>query len=437
MPDPSAGNWKGRDPQVRGRRPPARRAGRRADRRRRAARTKRRTGFHCRADLERGNHHRPAGGPALRRGCVFLHESCRYPEWRQAADEAQGPGEEWVDEVGPVRPAAETPRSRRSTTSPAPRVASAAAAALAGNTRATYASQWNRFCAWCDRHGGVDPLDAGAAQVARLPRRAGPGTQARDGAGLGGGDSRPRRYASGVDIEDGAIARPSAKSSSLIASLQSVALSARSPAAVAAAGRRPSRLELGREGASPRAEASRRASEGGRVARVHDVRVAWDAARLRQPAAGAEARSIARFPCCSPGGAGTGSTGDPDRLDYARRGAARLGDHVCLCSVCHRSTLSRSISLLEELLEERREVEAVGVPGSDHPPEEPLLLTGRFRGERTGSRHREGSASATAPHNRVPTRFVRKYTLSAKASALERPRRRRRPWQGTSRTDTI
>ena len=33
------------------------------------------------------------------------------------------------------------------------RVASAAAAALAGNTRMTYASQWNRFCAWCDRQG--------------------------------------------------------------------------------------------------------------------------------------------------------------------------------------------------------------------------------------------------------------------------------------------
>ena len=44
---------------------------------------------------------------------------------------------------------------------------------------------------------------------------------------------------------------------------------------------------------------------------------------------------------------------------------------------------------------------------------------------------------ACAIYFRVPTRFVRKYTLSAKASALERPRRRRRPWQGTSRTDTI
>lgn len=30
----------------------------------------------------------------------------------------------------------------------------------------TYASQWNRFCAWCERHGVVDPLDAGAARVA-------------------------------------------------------------------------------------------------------------------------------------------------------------------------------------------------------------------------------------------------------------------------------
>jgi len=38
--------------------------------------------------------------------------------------------------------------------------------ALASNTRATYASQWNRFCAWCEERGGADPLDAGAAQVA-------------------------------------------------------------------------------------------------------------------------------------------------------------------------------------------------------------------------------------------------------------------------------
>ena len=44
---------------------------------------------------------------------------------------------------------------------------------------------------------------------------------------------------------------------------------------------------------------------------------------------------------------------------------------------------------------------------------------------------------------RVPTRFVRKYTLRAKASALDpdvlldRPRRRRWPWQGASRTVTI
>ena len=45
------------------------------------------------------------------------------------------------------------------------RVASAAAAALAGNTRMTYASQWNRFESWCEER-GVDPLDAGPAQVA-------------------------------------------------------------------------------------------------------------------------------------------------------------------------------------------------------------------------------------------------------------------------------
>ena len=45
------------------------------------------------------------------------------------------------------------------------RVASAAAAALADNTRMTYASQWNRFVAWCEER-GVDPLDVEPAQVA-------------------------------------------------------------------------------------------------------------------------------------------------------------------------------------------------------------------------------------------------------------------------------
>ena len=33
-------------------------------------------------------------------------------------------------------------------------------------TTRTYASQWNRFCAWCERRGVADPLDAVAAQVA-------------------------------------------------------------------------------------------------------------------------------------------------------------------------------------------------------------------------------------------------------------------------------
>ena len=45
------------------------------------------------------------------------------------------------------------------------RVASAAAAALADNTRMTYASQWNRFESWCEER-GVDPLDVEPAQVA-------------------------------------------------------------------------------------------------------------------------------------------------------------------------------------------------------------------------------------------------------------------------------
>ena len=45
------------------------------------------------------------------------------------------------------------------------RVASAAAAALADNTRAAYASQWNRFRAWCEQR-AVDPLAAVPAQVA-------------------------------------------------------------------------------------------------------------------------------------------------------------------------------------------------------------------------------------------------------------------------------
>ena len=67
--------------------------------------------------------------------------------------------------VGPVRPAAETSLAALDDVARG-RVASAAAAAQAANTRMTYASQWNRFAAWCDRHGVVDPLDAGAAQVA-------------------------------------------------------------------------------------------------------------------------------------------------------------------------------------------------------------------------------------------------------------------------------
>ena len=45
------------------------------------------------------------------------------------------------------------------------RVASAAAAALADNTRAAYASQWNRFLTWCEQR-AVDPLAAEPAQVA-------------------------------------------------------------------------------------------------------------------------------------------------------------------------------------------------------------------------------------------------------------------------------
>ena len=66
---------------------------------------------------------------------------------------------------GSIRPSAEAPLAALDDVARS-RVASAAAAAKADNTRATYASQWNRFCAWCDRHGIVDPLDAGAAQVA-------------------------------------------------------------------------------------------------------------------------------------------------------------------------------------------------------------------------------------------------------------------------------
>ena len=67
-------------------------------------------------------------------------------------------------------------------------------------------------------------------------------------------------------------------------------------------------------------------------------------------------------------------------------------------------------------------------------------------GEGSGERSRIGvglRGPHADPQARVPTRFVRKYTLSAKASALDpdvlldRPRRRRRPWQGASRTVTI
>ena len=66
---------------------------------------------------------------------------------------------------GPVRPAADAALAALDDVART-RVASAATAALAANTRDTYASQWNRFCAWCERHGVADPLDAGAAQVA-------------------------------------------------------------------------------------------------------------------------------------------------------------------------------------------------------------------------------------------------------------------------------
>ena len=67
--------------------------------------------------------------------------------------------------AGPVRPAAEAGLAALDDVART-RVASAAAAALAGNTRMTYASQWHRFAAWCEERGVVDPLDAGPAQVA-------------------------------------------------------------------------------------------------------------------------------------------------------------------------------------------------------------------------------------------------------------------------------
>ena len=67
--------------------------------------------------------------------------------------------------AGSVRPAADTSLAALDDVART-RVASAAAAALADNTRAAYASQWNRFAAWCERRGVADPLDAAAAQVA-------------------------------------------------------------------------------------------------------------------------------------------------------------------------------------------------------------------------------------------------------------------------------
>ena len=67
--------------------------------------------------------------------------------------------------AGPVRPAAEAGLATLDVVART-RVASAAAAALASNTRATYASQWNRFRSWCERRGTADPLDADAAVVA-------------------------------------------------------------------------------------------------------------------------------------------------------------------------------------------------------------------------------------------------------------------------------
>ncbi len=67
--------------------------------------------------------------------------------------------------AGSVRPAADTSLAALDDVART-RVASAAAAALADNTRAAYAAQWNRFRSWCERRGVADPLDAAAAQVA-------------------------------------------------------------------------------------------------------------------------------------------------------------------------------------------------------------------------------------------------------------------------------
>ena len=102
--------------------------------------------------------------------------------------------------VGPVRPAGDAGLAALDDVART-RVASAAAAALAANTRDTYASQWNRFCAWCEERGGADPLAAGAARVAAYLAERGRDPQAVDGAGLGGGDRGriPRRRAGGPD----------------------------------------------------------------------------------------------------------------------------------------------------------------------------------------------------------------------------------------------
>lgn len=65
----------------------------------------------------------------------------------------------------PVPGRAATPRWPRSTTSPGPASPRPRPRALAGNTRATYASQWNGFVTWCEER-GVEPLAAEPAQVA-------------------------------------------------------------------------------------------------------------------------------------------------------------------------------------------------------------------------------------------------------------------------------
>ena len=154
--------------------------------------------------------------------------------------------------AGPGRPAGDAPLAALDDVARS-RVASAAAAALAGNTRATYASQWNRFAAWCEER-GADPLAADPAQVAAYLAERAETRKLVDGAGLGGGDRGRRALgrAGGPD-EDAAGRRHAARHR---------APARRRPRGGAPPGRRPGLRDRARPDAGGRAAPAPRPGAG-------------------------------------------------------------------------------------------------------------------------------------------------------------------------------